>query len=53
MNRKEQKNVEDHIASITVRDHTKACQVQLFSMVPPERHTPDDCWCHEKTQKTS
>ena len=47
MNPKEEKNVKDHIASITTKDHTKACQVQLFSFVPPDRHTKDDCWCHK------
>lgn len=47
MNPEEEKNVKDHIASIQTKDHTVKCQQQLFSMVPPERHTEDSCWCHK------
>lgn len=47
LNPQEEKNVKDHIESIQTKDHTKLCQQQLFSMVPPDRHVKDDCWCHK------
>ena len=51
MTPEEEKLVQDHIDSIIVVDHSKLCSMQLAGFIPPERHKPDECWCHKEQLK--